>query len=363
MPVFILVALSVYLSGNVYVFIRGWQAVSGLPAGWRIAFCVVFWLLALSFFSFIKLRDGSLPDTLSHYLYQVGTGWLAFVLYMAACLLVVDLLKLFHIHYAYSFYVALALTCCALCYGYWHYRHPVVNRVDIAIGKRIDSPVKQLKVVALSDLHLGYGTDKAALAAYVRLINAQKADLILIAGDLVDNSVVPLQKQRMEEELSLLQAPLGIYMVPGNHEYISGIEPCVEFLRRTPVRLLQDSVATLPNGIQLVGRDDRSNRARRPLSSFAAAIDASRPVILLDHQPYELDESAAAGIDLQISGHTHHGQVWPATLLADRLFELSHGYLRKGDTHFYVSSGLSLWGPPFRIGSDSELVVFNLTFD
>ncbi|MDR1980969.1 MAG: metallophosphoesterase [Tannerellaceae bacterium] len=363
MPVFIIVLISVYLGGNAYVFIRGWQAVSGLPAGLKIMFCVVFWLGALSFFSILKLRDGSLPNTLSHYVHQVGTGWLVFMLYMAACLLVVDLLKLFHIQYAYSFYVALALTCSALCYGYWHYRHPVVNHVDIAIKKAVDSPVKQLKVVAISDLHLGYGTDKPALKAYVRLINDQQADLILIAGDLVDNSIVPLRKEHMEEELSRLEAPLGIYMVPGNHEYISQVQSCAEFLRQTPIRLLQDSVVTLSNRLQIIGRDDRSNHSRQPLSTLVEGIDPSLPVILLDHQPYELDESVASGIDLQISGHTHHGQVWPATLISDCLFELSHGYLRKGDTHVYVSSGLSLWGPPFRIGSDSELVVFNLTFE
>ena len=113
-------------------------------------------------------------------------------------------------------------------------------------------------------------------------------------------------------------------------------------------------------GIQLIGRDDRSNARRLPLQKLMARIDKSKPVILLDHQPYQLAESQAAGIDLQFSGHTHHGQVWPMNWVTDHLYEQSHGYRQWENSHIYVSSGLSLWGPPFRIGTESEMVVLQL---
>jgi predicted MPP superfamily phosphohydrolase len=151
-------------------------------------------------------------------------------------------------------------------------------------------------------------------------------------------------------------------MAPGNHEYISGIRESKAFFRPTQVHLLCDSVVTLPNHLQIIGRDDRNNRHRLAVKELVEKANPEWPVILLDHQPWELDKAAETGIGLQISGHTHYGQVWPLTLVTKRLFELSYGYLKKGNTHFYTSSGLSLWGPPFRIGSDSELVVFNLTF-
>jgi len=164
----------------------------------------------------------------------------------------------------------------------------------------------------------------------------------------------------MAEELTELKAPLGIYMVPGNHEYISGIDKSIQFIQNTPIQLLRDSVVTLPCGIQLIGRDDRSNARRLPLQKLMARIDKSKPVILLDHQPYQLAESQAAGIDLQFSGHTHHGQVWPMNWVTDHLYEQSHGYRQWENSHIYVSSGLSLWGPPFRIGTESEMVVLQL---
>lgn len=362
MPTFFIILFGVYFSGNIYIFIRGWQAIPGLPISFKIIISILYWLGALSFLFMIK-RDESFPATLAHYLHQIGTGWLVFTLYMVICLLVIDLLKLFHLQYAYSFFIALGLVVCVLLYGFINYKHPKITQVDIALDKPIDSPNKQLKVVAVSDVHIGYGTDKTALKKYVDLINAQQPDLILIAGDLIDNSIAPLRIQRMDEELAQLKAPLGIYMAPGNHEYISGIRESIDFLRPTQVHLLCDSVVTLPNHLQILGRDDRNNRHRSTVNELVKKVNPEWPVILLDHQPLELEETDQTGaVDLQISGHTHNGQVWPITLVTKRMFELSYGYLKKENTHFYTSSGLSLWGPPFRIGSDSELVVFNLTF-
>ena len=247
-----------------------------------------------------------------------------------------------------------------LGYGYYNYRHPKINTVNITLTKPLTDNRRPIKIVAVSDIHLGNGTGKTSLKQYVKMINGQNPDLILIGGDLIDNSVIPLYAENMAEELTELKAPLGIYMVPGNHEYISGIDKSIQFMQNTPIQLLRDSVVTLPCGIQLIGRDDRSNARRLPLQKLMARIDKSKPVILLDHQPYQLAESQAAGIDLQFSGHTHHGQVWPMNWVTDHLYEQSHGYRQWENSHIYVSSGLSLWGPPFRIGTESEMVVLQL---
>ena len=232
----------------------------------------------------------------------------------------------------------------------------------MVINKPADTDGQSLKVVAISDIHLGYATNKTMLAGYVDMINAQRPDIVLIGGDLIDNSVAPLRYEHMEEELSKIYAPLGVYMVPGNHEYISGIEESEKFIAQTPIVLLRDSVAILPNQIQLIGRDDRHNKGRKTLGQLTANLDKSKPVILLDHQPYDLEKTEEAGVDLQFSGHTHRGQVWPMNWIVDHLFELSYGIKKIGNSTIYVSSGLSLWGPPFRIGTDSEMVVFNITF-
>ena len=149
-------------------------------------------------------------------------------------------------------------------------------------------------------------------------------------------------------------------MVPGNHEYISSIEECEEYLAKTPVTMLRDSVVTLPQGLQIVGRDDRSNSGRMSLEALLAKTDESKPVIVLDHQPYELALTDSLGADIQISGHTHAGQIWPLSILIDLMYEQAHGYRKWNHAHIYVSSGLSLWGPPFRIGTRSELGVIDL---
>ena len=158
-----------------------------------------------------------------------------------------------------------------------------------------------------------------------------------------------------------MKAPMGIYMVPGNHEYISGIEACESFVSGTRITLLRDSMAVLPGGLQLVGRDDRSNRNRLPLDTLLAGADMTRPVFVLDHQPYDLAQSDSLGVDIQVSGHTHRGQIWPLNWLTDALYEQSHGSRKWPHSHIFVSSGLSLWGPPFRIGTRSDMAVLHIS--
>ena len=361
MPIFFIILITVYLGGNTYIFYRGAQALSGLPGGIKISLAVLFWLAALSIIGTMLTRNIKMPVFLSHAMYEVGTGWLIFTLYMVLFLLAFDLLKLCRVPFNYGFILSLIFTVVLLGYGYYNYRHPKTNIINIALDKPLADDAKPVKIVAVSDLHLGNGTGKTALKRYVKMINEQNPDLILIAGDLIDNSVVPLYTENMMEELSELKAPLGIYMVPGNHEYISGIKASARFIQDTPIQLLRDSVVTLPNGMQLIGRDDRSNTARRSLQELMAGIDKSNPIILLDHQPYKLTESEAAGVDLQFSGHTHRGQVWPMNWVTDHIYEQSHGYRQWGNSHIYVSGGLSLWGPPFRIGTESDMAVFHLS--
>ena len=284
-----------------------------------------------------------MPLELSHLFHQIGTGWLVFTLYMVAALLLFDLLRLFNIPYRQGFWIAFVLVVSVLGYGYYKYKHPKTKVINIVINKPFNKG-KPLTVVAVSDIHLGQGTMKKDLQQYVELINAQRPDLILIG-----------------EELNRLDAPMGIYMVPGNHDYYTGIEACEVFLARTSIKLLRDEVVTLPSGLQLIGRDDRTNPRCLLFDRLMQQVNKEKPSILLKHQPVHLEEAIQSGIDLQFSGHTHDGQVWPLNLVTKQLFQQSVGYEEWDKSHIYVSSGLSLWGPPFRIGTESELVVFHLS--
>ena len=131
------------------------------------------------------------------------------------------------------------------------------------------------------------------------------------------------------------------------------------------MRVLRDEIVSLPNGLQIVGREDRASRQfagkrRLSLDTLMTGVNPSLPVILMDHQPFHLEESTRAGVDLQLSGHTHHGQLWPFNHITSAIYELSHGYRRIGETHFYVSSGVGTWGPPVRLGNRPEIVLLTL---
>lgn len=358
MPLVFIIMLCAYFAGNAYIFIRGMQALALLPLGCKISLAVLFWICVILLFVGFAIQNIKLPYVIEHIIHEIGTSWLIVTLYMVLFLLCCDILKLFFPAFRFGFFISAILTLIILSIGYIHYRNPNTRVFNIHIDKFAADSQKPLKIVAVSDIHLGYGTGRLTLKKYVRMINAQNPDLILIGGDLVDGTVVPLYSENMKEELNRLNAPLGIYMVPGNHEYYSGIQKCVDYIKQTKIQLLIDSVVTLSNGIQIIGRDDKSNPRRKSLKHLRALTDPSKPTILIDHQPYKLVETEKEGIDLQFSGHTHEGQVWPLSLATDKIFDQSYGYRKWGSSQVYVSSGFSLWGPPFRIGTDSEMIVF-----
>lgn len=356
---FILLFLGVLFGANAYIFARIAQALPALPMAVKILIGVCMAIATCGVFLSIALRSSGLPAILSRGLFQVGSVWLVFLLYMVLALLVTDTIAWMGLKIPYRFWAAFSLCLIVLVTGHYRYKHPKVNVVPLSFEKKCTHN-KPLTIVAVSDVHLGEGTGRKSLARYVDLVNAQHPDVIVIAGDLVDNSVDPLYRDRMADELARLSAPHGIFMVLGNHEYISGIEAVEQFIKDTPITLLRDSMVTLPGDIQLIGRDDKSNPTRVSLDTLMSRTDNTRPIIVLDHQPYGVAKADSLGVDLLFCGHTHRGQVWPLTWLTDSLFEQSHGYRRWTHSHVYVSQGLSLWGPPFRIGSDSEMVVFQV---
>ncbi len=300
-----------------------------------------------------------MPEFLPKTMFKIGSTWLVFVLYMSLFLFTLDCIKYFFAPgMKHTFLYSLLATILLLLYGYINYLHPKINRIDITIDKPIEGD--SITIAAVSDMHLGYGTGKKRLKEFVEMINNENPDLILIAGDLIDNSLIPLQNERMDEELTELKAPMGIYMCPGNHEYISGIEKSKQFITDCGINMLTDSIVELPNGIQLICRDDIFNNRRLPLDSLVSKTDNNKPIIILDHQPHDIAKKDKARIDLQISGHTHNGQIWPGNIATDILFEQSHGYRKWSHSHVYVSSGISLWGPPFRIGTNSDMAIFKI---
>ena len=377
-PIFYLFFAS-YLLLCAYI---GWSGLNALPRNWLLRAC---WVICIAFlsFSFIAgytLRTYSstlLGQPVDQLLRNIGVTWMVSTPYWAVAALFWRALGFVNkrrrifpawvaAHYARAKFFALAGTVVVVASifmaGYFHFTHPVTTTLNLKIAKRAE--LGRLHIVVASDFHLGDTIGLARLRDYVARINALKPDIILIPGDTVDRSVASLEAQNIGPELAKLHAPLGVYAVLGNHEGYAGAELSAAFLTKWGIRVLRDDVLEIAGGaFYLAGRNDYSSFSRQPIERLVAGIDRARPIILMDHQPRDLDEPAAAGVDLQFSGHTHGGQIWPVTWIVRFIYENAHGYMRKNDFQVYVTSGLGLWGFPARIGSSSEIVDVRVEFE
>lgn len=325
-----------------------------ITGGCLVAFLAIF----LNFMPFL----GKIPLWMSSAVYETGTSSVFILLYVAMIFILLDLGRLVRIvpkgwlvgNGAASVCI-LAVVSGIFIYGNIHYKHKVRQPLELRTEKRLG---KEMKIVMISDLHLGYHNRRADFARWVDLINAERPDLILIAGDIIDINVDPLEREHTAEEFHRLTAP--VYACLGNHEYYAGVDKALPFYKEAGINLLRDSVAYV-GPLRIIGRDDRTNPDRQSLAELMAGTPDSLYTILLDHQPYHLEEAEGQKVDFQFSGHTHRGQVWPASLMTDLLYEDSFGEHRRGDTRYYVSSGIGIWGGKFRIGTRSEYVVATLT--
>ena len=243
---------------------------------------------------------------------------------------------------------------------------PVTREYNITINKHAGQ-VKNLRIAAVSDIHLGSIIRKRSMKKLSGIIQKMKPDLILLLGDIVDGEIGPVLRGDLLQYFTYPESTDGLYAITGNHEFIGGAARTIPYIESKGIRILKDEMVVLEGGIQLIGRIDRDSfrfyrKERLPLGDLMKQADTSRPVILLDHQPFHLDEPAKYGVDLQLSGHTHNGQMWPINYITARVYELSYGYLKKKNTNFIVSSGYGLWGPRVRSGSRSEVLLINIRF-
>ncbi|MFW6019750.1 MAG: metallophosphoesterase [Bacteroidales bacterium] len=264
------------------------------------------------------------------------------------------------------FITTIIATGITLTIGYYNANEIVVKHQDINIPKQAGNPQK-LNAVMVSDIHLGALIDNNHLQKIVKKINALEPDIILMPGDLVDSDLEPVLKKNSGEAFKALHPKLGIYATTGNHEYIGGVQEATEYLEQYNIRFLRDTTLFINESFYLIGREDREinrfeDKERKSLNQLTALIDTTYPVILMDHQPFHPEKTADAGIDLQLSGHTHNGQLWPINYITSALFDISNGYGKINDMHIYVSSGAGTWGPPIRIGSQAEIVNLNIHF-
>lgn len=375
--VFFGTVLLIYFSINFLIYTRGLQAFSFTPT-WRKSYITAFWII-VSCFIVGEILEHTHSSLASEWIYRIGAFWLAFMLYFALTILLFDIIRLFNHFFHFlpemtqtlRFRIGLftvAFVSLVVLAGHINALNTRVREISLNIHKKVTGN-REMKILMASDIHLGALIGENREERLVSIINKQKPDLVLLCGDLVDGDVASALRKNLGRHIQEIKTPLGVYAIAGNHEYIGGIKKTLPYLESININILRDRTLVLPNGIQIIGRDDRDNRrmgdenGRKTLKELMTGLDKNFPVIVMNHQPFNLDEAVVEGVDLHLSGHTHHGQLWPLNYITKAVYELSWGFLKKGDTNFYVSSGFGSWGPPVRLGNTPEVVVFNLKFD
>jgi predicted MPP superfamily phosphohydrolase len=290
--------------------------------------------------------------------YKIFAIWMGFFCYLFfACIIYV--ITIYISKQSFNI-IGVFLICIALLaslYGIIHSRKIFITKIQIKIPN-LPSSWKNRKAVWISDLHLGQLLGPSFAEKIVDKINILSPDIVFIGGDLFDGTQAPSMSELIAP-LSKIIAPLGTYFITGNHEELGNSDKFISAIKSIGIRTLLDEMTDI-NGLQLIGVDYRktSNRERfqKIISDFS--IDIQKPSILLKHEPKDLDIAEKAGISLQISGHTHQAQMWPLSYIAQFVYGgYSYGLKKFGSMQIYTSSGTGTWGPPMRIGTNSEIVL------
>lgn len=377
--IFFSIVLVFYAAINYYIFRRSIQAI---PTQWNInIFYTIIFVFISSSYIIGRFLERVWMSTLTDVLSWIGAFWLGAMVYFFLAILIIDIIRLFN-HFLPFFpqfitanyaktkmYLLIGVTMIVfitIISGFINAMIPRIVNLDFPVNKTAGN-LKELKIAVVSDIHLGTMMTKSRFDGIVMKINALNPDIILLAGDILDEDLAPVIRRNLGDGLKSLKSKYGTYAITGNHEYIGGAEKAVIYLTEHNVHVLRDTFTLIDNSFYLVGREDRSKSGfsgsrRKEIPELVAGVDFTKPVIFMDHQPFNLEKAAEAGADIQFSGHTHHGQMFPFNFITKKVYEVSWGYKKKLNTHFYVSSGLGTWGPPIKIGNVPEILNVNVSF-
>jgi predicted MPP superfamily phosphohydrolase len=382
--------LAVYAAMNAYILARLFQTLSGCGI-FRGMACVALCFFALCF-PLGRLLASILPDGLYRLIAVLGYLYISPMIYGFLITAVADVLRLLngivaitHTPPPFSLgarvnivFTILLMSLLVTLAGAWNAYVPAVVRHEIRWGAERGAAAAQtpgsIRIAIISDLHLGAFRGAGYLKKIVGILSSENPDIVLFAGDTVDDAAFLRATERRRaaaDVLSSLKPRLGAWAVMGNHDYYAGADEFKSFLDETPVRLLRDEAVKPEGELLLVGRDDRTvmriggrregidGIIRKYVGEYGRG-DGSIPMIVMDHQPFDLEDSENSGATLQVSGHTHRGQLFPVNLIVALMYEKHYGLYRKGATHYYISSGVGVWGPPVRTVGRPEVVILDL---
>ena len=385
-----------YILVNVYVvrwMIRWMGACSHIfqSAVFRAVFIIFYILIASSLLTGFLINK---PEFLHRILKNTGNYFLGTFLYIILVIVVVDLVRLilkyvFHARFLEfrSTFVITGFVCMALIilisvYGILHVGTIKVTPYEVTVNKKVKD-MDSLKIVLLADTHFGYSINCRHAQKMVEKINAQDPDIVCIAGDIFDNDYDAISDpEGVCNALKSIKSRYGVYACWGNHDLDEPIlagftfggkkkdqaDPRMEqLLRDANIHLLTDEAELIDDKFYVVGRNDSSRThklggQRLSPAQLTKDLDLDKPVIFIDHQPKQLQETADAGADLELCGHTHDGQIFPGNLFIHLFWENSFGYLKKDKMHNIVTSGVGVWGPDMRVGTNCEICPITVHF-
>ena len=264
-----------------------------------------------------------------------------------------------------AFIATIAVFFTTMVIGHRNVRYPRVMYQKYTVKRLVPEgaqPEKRMRLVFFSDLHIGEAMTPDYIARAVKLIQDQQPDLILCGGDFIDHRAVYAYDPRVMASLRSLHAPLGVYYVLGNHEYRDDLEANIRWVSEVGGTLLRDSIAFPGDGpLTLIGRDDWVNGDRKPFEVIANEADPLRgPVVLMEHTPASIDSIGDSPVDLILCGHTHGGQIWPGQLMVWWRYGMVSGTRPVGEREVCISSGIGSAGATYRVGTRSEIRVYDL---
>lgn len=386
----------VLILANTYILLRGLHFLSSLHFSFQNIWFQIFVITIFVIWNLVLLSKLVVnQEILQFYVHRYGNAWLGFLIELLTFAILTDLvtciIRKVDSHYALDFIhnkttiglILLLVTCLSvgLCiYGSKHAKDIQTNAYDITISKK-GGHCKELNVVLLADLHLGYSMGLKEVKETVKIVNSLHPDLVLVAGDIIDNEFDAIQDvEAIEQQFQSMKSTYGTYGVWGNHDVeetlVGGFtidnnksatwDPrTVSFMKKCGFRMLEDESVLIDDSFYLVGLLDSHKPGKenpKSLDELIKDLDFSKPVFELVHEPDHLKETASKGIDVSFAGHTHAGQFFPLNLVQPFKWENAWGMKKFGNMFSFVTSGIGVYGPDMRIGSDAEVMQITIHF-
>ena len=363
------IILLAYTIPNIYLFTRIWHLFIGKR--YRLYYVLIYLLLAMVYPAGNLLPESgsfsSLLNYLSDYLLPFFLNLFLALLLFDLFLLVNRISKIVPAERMKSPGVRIicllsliGLSVTVVVAGIINFNTIRTSEYHIAIPKR-GSGLKHLRIAFTADFHLQEKTGLHFVRRFAEKIEEVDPDILIFGGDIIEGDNDDGNIRLYEEILAGIKPGFGVYSVLGNHEYYAG-QDNGSFFRRAGMKMLCDTIVVIERSFSLAGRYDSHFAGRKPAGELLDRASDSLPLIVVDHRPTEIEEVSSTKADIQLSGHTHNGQLFPINLITRKVYQLSWGHLKKGNTNFFVTSGIRLWGPPVRTTGKSEIMVIDVEF-